>query len=162
MLPNISAGSVMQDTLTCCQLLLINPPTRDNCYSVTNCNRPWPYTPPHDSSIAFSSLIANHNHSWLITNTNVWSFTDSIFRHSLLSDLLSYDKPCRKNGFYLYNVEALKLGYAEMYYCRCDWITSVRLHSYHVMVVYLVQLTSLTLWNTLPEDNGHSSNGEIS
>ena len=53
----------------------------------------------HDASFACGYFIANHSHSWLITNTNVWSFTDSTFRHSLLSDKLSCDKPTRNNGF---------------------------------------------------------------
>jgi len=74
MLPNIFAGSVMQDTPTCCQQWLINPPTHDNCYIITNYNHPRQYTPTYDASIACGYLIANHNHSWLIKNTNVWSF----------------------------------------------------------------------------------------
>ena len=74
MLPNISASSVMQDKPACCQYWLINPPTRDNCYIVTNYNRPWPYTLTHAASIACGYLIASHNHSCVITNTNVWSF----------------------------------------------------------------------------------------
>ena len=74
MLPNISTSSVMQDTPTCCQKLLINQPTCDNCYIITNYNRPWLYTPIHSASIACSYLIVNHNQSWLITKTDVWSF----------------------------------------------------------------------------------------
>jgi len=47
---------------------------RDNCYIVTNYNRSWPYSSTHDASITCVYPIANHYHSWLITNTNVWYF----------------------------------------------------------------------------------------
>jgi len=145
-----------------------NPLTRDNCYIGTNYNRSRLYAPTHNASIGCGYLIANHNHSCLIKNTNMWSFqwadheliwwtkwhgyffimsvinkhqndqwlqchsvsctlllnislntevylydlkmgdtdyryvTDSIFWHSRLSDILSCDKPCRINGFWLY------------------------------------------------------------
>ena len=134
------------------------------------------------ASIAYAYLIANHNRSWIITNTNVWSFqwadheliwwtkwheyffiasvinkhqndqwlqchsisyarllniglntevylyglkmrdtayrhvTDSIVWHSHLSDILSCDKPCRINGFWLYIYIYI---YIYIYVCVC-------------------------------------------
>ena len=56
-------------------------------------------------------------------DTDYWYVTDSIFRHSRLSDTLSCDKSCRINGFWLYI-------YIYMRVCVCVRVRACNLNSY--------------------------------